>query len=302
MARRISTGKLGRPILGNISVEDSTFGSMIANADVVLEPNGTGIARSTKDFRVDSANALRLGDSDNTNYVAFKSPAAVASNVTWTLPGADGTANYLLATDGSGTLSWASPSLALASDTASGNINVVLTADAGSSFSNAKRSSRIQFAPNSGNLTITGELGGATGNFSGTVTAGGFATTGGASFGSDLTITGTLTAGTVASTGNITAAGDITSNSDVRLKSNIIGIKDALAKVLKLNGKQYTMNGKDNQIGLLAQEVEEVLPQMVHTANDDMGTKAINYQNMVALLVEAVKELQQEIKGLKGTA
>jgi len=268
MARRISTGKLGRPILGNISVEDSTFGSVIANADVVLEPNGTGVARSTTDFQVDGANALRLADSDNTNYVAFKSPAAVSSNVTWTLPGADGTANYLLATDGSGTLAWASPSLALADDTASGNINVVLTADAGSSFSNAKRSSRLQFAPNSGNLTITG----------------------------------TLTAGTVASTGNITAAGDITSNSDVRLKSNIIGIKDALAKVLKLNGKEYTMNGKDNQIGLLAQEVEEVLPQMVHTANDDMGTKAINYQNMVALLVEAVKELQQEIKGLKGTA
>ena len=72
MARRISTGKLGRPILGNISVEDSTFGSVIANADVVLEPNGTGVARSTTDFQVDGANALRLADSDNTNYVAFK--------------------------------------------------------------------------------------------------------------------------------------------------------------------------------------------------------------------------------------
>jgi len=111
-------------------------------------------------------------------------------------------------------------------------------------------------------------------------------------------ITGT---GAITITGDVTATNFITT-SDARLKSNITSITDALAKVTQLNGKQYTMYGQDNQIGLIAQEVEQVLPQMVHTRDDMMGTKAINYQNMVALLVEAVKELQTEIKGLKGTA
>jgi len=111
----------------------------------------------------------------------------------------------------------------------------------------------------------------------------------------------------ITGTGDITITGDVTATnfittSDARLKSNITNITDALAKVTQLNGKQYTMYGQDDQIGLIAQEVEQVLPQMVHTRDDMMGTKAINYQNMVALLVEAVKELQTEIKGLKGTA
>jgi len=107
--------------------------------------------------------------------------------------------------------------------------------------------------------------------------------------------------GDITTTGDVTATNFVTT-SDARLKSNITSITDALAKVTQLNGKQYTMYGQDNQIGLIAQEVEQVLPQMVHTRDDMMGTKAINYQNMVALLVEAVKELQTEIKGLKGTA
>jgi len=111
----------------------------------------------------------------------------------------------------------------------------------------------------------------------------------------------------ITGTGDITITGDVTATnfittSDARLKSNITNITDALAKVTQLSGKQYTMYGQDDQIGLIAQEVEQVLPQMVHTRDDMMGTKAINYQNMVALLVEAVKELQTEIKGLKGTA
>jgi len=111
----------------------------------------------------------------------------------------------------------------------------------------------------------------------------------------------------ITGTGDITITGDITASnfvttSDARLKSNITSITDALAKVTQLSGKKYTMYGQDDQIGLIAQEVEQVLPQLVHTRDDDMGTKAINYQNMVALLIEAVKELQTEIKGLKGIA
>jgi len=53
---------------------------------------------------------LRLADSDSSNWVAFQAPATVASNVTWTLPAADGTSGQTLQTNGSGTLSWSTPS------------------------------------------------------------------------------------------------------------------------------------------------------------------------------------------------
>lgn len=60
-------------------------------------------------FQIGSQGDLRLGDSDNSHWVGFQSPATVTSNVTWTLPSADGTSNQVLTTDGSGTLSWTTP-------------------------------------------------------------------------------------------------------------------------------------------------------------------------------------------------
>ena len=105
--------------------------------------------------------------------------------------------------------------------------------------------------------------------------------------------------GSIYSQGSGTFAGVVTANSDVRLKSNIRPIQNALSIVSSLNGRLYTKDDKDNQIGLIAQEVEEVLPQMVHTADDEMGTKSVNYQNMVAILIESVKEQQKQIEDLR---
>ena len=98
-------------------------------------------------------------DSDNgSNYVALKSPDSVASNVTWTLPGADGSANQVLATDGSGTLSFASTTSTLAgatdsdiSNPASGHI---LVHDGSDSFDNVAVSGDATLASN-GALTIS---------------------------------------------------------------------------------------------------------------------------------------------------
>lgn len=98
--------------------------------------------------------------------------------------------------------------------------------------------------------------------------------------------------------GDFTAGGDITSNSDRRLKSDIKPISNALQTVQALSGRAYIKDDKAN-IGLIAQEVEEVIPFMVKTADDEMGTKSVNYQNMVALLIEAVKEQQEQIDELK---
>ena len=65
----------------------------------------------TGDITLNAQSDLRFADSDSSNWVAFQAPATVASNVTWTLPAADGTADQVLKTNGSGALGWASPSV-----------------------------------------------------------------------------------------------------------------------------------------------------------------------------------------------
>jgi len=123
--------------------------------------------------------------------------------------------------------------------------------------------------------------------------------------------------------GEIRAAGDISSNySDERLKENIQVIKNALEKVCSLRGVTYTANqlaesfgytNKESQVGVLAGEVEKVLPEVVKPAPFDImlfesaeisrsgeNYKTVQYEKLVPLLIEAIKELNKEIKELKG--
>jgi len=102
---------------------------------------------------------------------------------------------------------------------------------------------------------------------------------------------------------NLVASGAITAteflySSDARLKNNINPLSGALDKVQALEGVSFNWN-KDNksEIGLIAQSVEQVIPELVVTGND--GLKAVKYGNVVALLIEAVKEQQVEIDALK---
>ena len=98
--------------------------------------------------------------------------------------------------------------------------------------------------------------------------------------------------------GDIRASGDVITDSDIRFKTNVRPINKALSTVCALSGKIYSKDDKDNQIGLIAQDVEKILPQMVHTASDEIGTKSVNYQNMVAILIEAIKEQNERINKL----
>lgn len=96
---------------------------------------------------------------------------------------------------------------------------------------------------------------------------------------------------------NLVVAGTVTANSDIRLKTNIETISDALNKVLSLRGVIYDrIDSGERQIGVIAQEVETVLPELVHE-ND--GTKSVAYSNMVAVLIEAIKEQQVQINELR---
>ena len=103
-------------------------------------------------------------------------------------------------------------------------------------------------------------------------------------------------------TANMTVNGTVTQNSDERIKENIITIDGALNKVNQLRGVYYNrtdINTSQKQIGLIAQEVENVIPEAVLTANDELGTKSISYGQINALLIEAIKEQQTIIDDLK---
>lgn len=101
-------------------------------------------------------------------------------------------------------------------------------------------------------------------------------------------------------TGAIKASGDITAFSDIRRKTDIQKIEGALEKVGRLSGYTFKRIDDEDQkrvTGLLAQEVLEVLPEAVHGTNEEHYSLA--YGNMVGLLVEAIKELKQEVEILR---
>jgi hypothetical protein len=116
-------------------------------------------------------------------------------------------------------------------------------------------------------------------------------------------------AGTVYVAGSVLANGDITAyyTSDQRLKTNLQKIDNALDKVNQLEGITFNWNelavGKNMSVreaGLLAQQVNAVLPEAVTTRTD--GYMAVHYEKTIPLLIEAIKELKAEIEQLKMNA
>tara|TARA_B100000780_G_scaffold62555_1_gene40614 strand:- start:2156 stop:3595 length:1440 start_codon:yes stop_codon:yes gene_type:complete len=101
--------------------------------------------------------------------------------------------------------------------------------------------------------------------------------------------------------GSATLSGDLTINSDARLKSNIISLGSTLAKLLMIDGKSYTMKSNESQskIGLLAQDVQKAFPELVKTTNDKDKTLSVNYQGLIPVLINAIKEQQKQIDELK---
>jgi hypothetical protein len=86
---------------------------------------------------------------------------------------------------------------------------------------------------------------------------------------------------------DLTVSGDVVISSDARLKSNIVSLGSTLPKLLQIDGKSYEMKGKQ-KIGVLAQEIQEVFPELV--SEDDNEMLAVNYQGLVPVLINALKE------------
>ena len=102
--------------------------------------------------------------------------------------------------------------------------------------------------------------------------------------------------------GAATFNNNVTAYSDARLKSDVKTIEGGLEKVSQLRGVTYIRNDHEDggqQMGVIAQEVEKIIPQVVKTADDEMGTKSVDYGRITAVLIESIKELKAEIDELK---
>ena len=161
-----------------------------------------------------------------------------------------------------------------------------------------------------GATTATGDLSvtGATTITGDTTISGATVITGATTATGDLSVTGAITI-----TGNTTTDGDlsvngnfsstsITTESDKRLKEDIKTLENSLSNILKLRGVSYywkdkELKGDRKQIGVIAQEIETVYPEFIIEKNTDDNTtiKTVNYSQMVAVLIEAMKEQQTEI-------
>ena len=105
----------------------------------------------------------------------------------------------------------------------------------------------------------------------------------------------TVHAGAANFSGDMTINGDVVVASDARLKANIVSLGATLAKLLLIDGKTYTMKKDGKQkIGLLAQNIQEVFPELV--SKDDNEMLAINYQGLVPVLINALKEQEGKMK------
>jgi hypothetical protein len=93
-------------------------------------------------------------------------------------------------------------------------------------------------------------------------------------------------------------AQDVNSTSDINLKTNIKTVENALDTIDKLRGVSFDwkLSGK-NSYGVIAQELEEVLPELVNSGEN----KSVNYNGIIAILIEAIKDLKKEIEDIKNT-
>jgi len=268
--RRIGTGVTGRPILGRLFAIDDRVRAINENEDIILEPNGTGEVKSTSNVEIQDGNSLQLNEPNNIYNITVTAPNDLSQDITLTLPSAVNSGN-VLTTDANGNLSWSDLTIEIDDvSTQSATFYPVMTESTTGSVSSFEVSQQtMTFQPNNGILTV----------------------------------------------GELRSEGDVTAyfSSDIALKDNIENISNAIEKVSNLNGVEYdwtdtyldSKGGEDgyyvrkHDIGLIAQDVEKVLPDIVATNKN--GYKAIKYDRVVALLVEAIKEQKQEIDNLKNT-
>jgi len=287
MARLITSGVRGGPVLGKLAVGLNILKSVEANANVEVTPDGTGQMVVNSPLALPAQNEVRLQDADSSNYVALKGPATVASNVTLTFPNSV-TNGYFLQTDTNGNLSWSASKLDVSdtsTSTATHNV-MITTANSGTITGSVTDSTGFTYVPSTGTLSAANFSGALNGN----ITSSSATITGGS-------INGTSVGATTASTGRFTS---ITETSSITLKENVNPIENALNAITQLAGVIYDRKDgtSKNEAGLIAEDVNSVLPNLVN--KDENGNpESVQYTKLSAYLIEAVKTLKKEVDALK---
>ena len=289
MARKVTGGLVGEPSIGAINVAPTAVVTAAENQNITLSPVGTGSVVITNNAILNAQSDLRFGDADSSNWVAFQAPVTVSANVTWSLPNADGSLRQSLTTNGSGVLSWETPTISIADNTidSATHFLTLTTVTTDTTVNTLRRSStRLTFQPSTGLLTSTGMQPTSLG-------------------------VGTAPSG---ATGEVRATGSITSfySSDIKFKENVIDIPNALETVLLIGGKLFdwtddyinSHGGEDGyfvqkqDFGVIAQDVKKAFPRAVRTRED--GTLAVDYEKLSALAFAAIIELNRKFEMLKG--
>ena len=262
--------------------------SLRHNNVVRLETTSTGID-VTGDLILENQSDLKFleATANGTNYVGFQAPANVASNVLWTLPATDAAVSgYALISDASGNLSWG---------------------QAGGGISNVVEDSSPQLGGSldiqnhnitgTGNINTTGQIGRDSNDY--------IAFTDDTQL--DVYINGNNEFRFEAD-GDFHADGDViaestTIASDEKLKENINLINNPIQKIKQIRGVTFDWkrDGKKSA-GVIAQDIEKILPEAVKEVQglkDDESYKTVNYNSLISILVESVKELSARVEELE---
>ena len=153
---------------------------------------------------------------------------------------------------------------------------------------------------NAGTSTLTATNLTATATSSSTLTVSGTST-----FGNTMTVNAPVqvnnalgVTGNITCSSNITASGNITAYSDISLKANVAPIPAALHRLIKCRGVQYVRKATGRlEIGVIAQELNEQFPEAVFA--NDSGIMSVAYGNLVGVLIEAIRELEERVRELE---
>ena len=256
-----------------------------------------------------SDNAIEFdSDSSNSFKISIQGPSSLSGNTTFTLP-EDGSANQFLKTDGSGALSFATALTAISADTtptlgaglSTNGFNIQFPDSTGANVNRAvfggsadlsiyHDSNNSVIDSNTGNLYIQSAnslfiQGANNENVIKYVVNGAL----------ELYHDGTKKVDTTSS--GITVTGTVTETSDIAYKSDIEPITNTLDKLQQITGYKYKLdNASIDSMGVIAQDVEKVFPELVH---GNEGSKTLQYSGLIGVLVEAVKDLSAKVKKLE---
>ena len=286
--------------LTNKTLTSPIINTIVSSTDtnIVLDPTGTGKVVFNGGGLGNHAGRFVLNCDKNNHGITIQGPSHGAGAMyTLILPDDAGSNGEVLKTDGSGNLSW---------DT---NYTTSFGGDSGSGGSIG-----LVPAPSSGDAGKYLKGDGTWGEVSGGGGGGGISFDGSTANGvltykdaDEATVEANITfdGSTLSITGGITASADIIAyhSSDKNLKDNLVKISNPNEKIKKINGYEFDWNDKHSlfknthDVGVVAQEIEEVLPEIVNQRED--GYKAVKYEKIIALLIESNKDLLTRIEKLE---